>query len=101
MRQAEHLPCFLHVDVLVFGPRFHESALHSGERSGIAYDFTELLVGVVLGMLLCVKETLDFLFVGIIHGSGVLMFSFNTLTMCDRCFHTAMRLVPVSAQMAL
>ena len=63
MRQAERLPCFLHVDVLVFGPRFHEGTLQSGERSGIAYDFTELLVSVVLGMLLCVKETLDFLFV--------------------------------------
>jgi len=72
-----------------------------GERSGIVYDFTELLVGVVFGMLLCVKEALDLLFIGIVHGSGVLKFSFNTLTMCDRCFHTAMRLVPVSAQMAL
>ena len=101
MRQAERLPCFLHVDVFVFGPLFREGTFQLGKRLGIVYDFTEFLIGVMLGVLLRVKETLDFLFVGIIHGSGVLMFSFNTLTMCDRCFHTAMRLVPVSAQIAL
>ena len=101
MRLAECLPCFLHVDVLVIGPLFREGTFQLGERSGIAYYSLELRVGVMLGMLLCVKQALDFLFIGIVHGSGVLKFSFNTLTMCDRCFHTAMRLIPVSAQMAL
>ena len=98
---AESLPRAVHVDVFVFGPLLCERPFQLCDWLGLVYDLLEFLVGVVLGMLLCVEETLDFLFIGIVHGLGVLTFFFNTLTMCDRCFHTAIRLVPVSAQMAL
>ena len=63
MRQAEHFPCFLHIDVLVFGSFFREGTFQQSKRPGIVYDFTEFLIGVVLGVLLCVKEALDLLFV--------------------------------------
>ena len=60
---AEHFPCFLHIDVLVFGSFFREGTFQQSKQPGIVYDFTEFLIGVVLGVLLCVKEALDLLFV--------------------------------------
>ena len=42
---------------------FREGTFQQSKRPGIVYDFTEFLIGVVLGVLLCVKEALDLLFV--------------------------------------